>query len=80
MRRSLLVAVITRAVMCPAGQALDPSLEFTQSKPQDSTMGLAISRSTVESHGSRLWAVPNDGRSVTLNFTLPSEIEAPDEV
>jgi len=37
-------------------------------------MGLAISRSIVESHGGRLWATPHDGRGAAFHFTLPTTI------
>jgi PAS domain S-box-containing protein len=61
-----------------SGVGLDPEASerifdaFFSGKAGGLGMGLAISRSIVESHGGRLWAEPNDGPGATFVFTLPS--------
>jgi PAS domain S-box-containing protein len=61
-----------------SGPGLDPTtLEhlfdpFYTTKPQGLGMGLAISRSIIEAHRGRLWAVSNDGPGATFQITLPT--------
>jgi len=51
---------------------------FYSTKPQGMGMGLAITRSIIENHGGRLWALPNDGPGMTFQFTLPVKpVDAP---
>jgi len=49
---------------------------FHTTKPEGTGMGLAITRSIVESYGGRVWATANEGVGATFRFTLPIEAEA----
>jgi len=71
--QQLLIAVSDTGVGLPTEKADQIFDAFFTTKTQGSGMGLAISRSIVESHGGRLWATANDGRGTTFHFTLPSE-------
>jgi signal transduction histidine kinase len=70
----VLISVSDTGVGLPAGRADEIFNAFFTTKPQGSGMGLAISRSIVESHGGRLWATSHDGRGATFHFILPTVV------
>jgi PAS domain S-box-containing protein len=72
--RQLLFSVSDTGPGLPAGNVDQIFSAFFTTKPQGSGMGLAISRTIVESHGGRLWATANDGRGATFHFTLPIQV------
>lgn len=68
---NILVAVKDSGVGLDPG-SLDKIFEaFYTTKEEGMGMGLSISRSIIEAHGGRLWAIPNDGKGMTFQFTLP---------
>src|ERR671924_2035173 len=73
----LLISISDTGVGLPAEKADQIFNAFFTTKPQGSGMGLAISRSIVESHGGRLWATANDGRGATFHFILPVAVAEP---
>ena len=62
-----------------SGAGIDPACSetifeaFHTTKPGGMGMGLAISRSIVESHGGRLWVAAGQGAGATFSFVLPGE-------
>jgi PAS domain S-box-containing protein len=70
----VLISVSDTGVGLPAERADEIFNAFFTTKPQGSGMGLAISRSIVESHGGRLWATSHDGRGATFHFTLSTAV------
>jgi PAS domain S-box-containing protein len=68
----LRISVSDSGVGLPQGSERIFTAFFT-TKPQGTGMGLAISRSIIESHGGRLSASANTARGATFQFTLPFE-------
>jgi signal transduction histidine kinase len=72
----ILVSVSDTGIGLPphlAERIFDP---FFTTKPHGTGMGLRISRSIIESHGGRLWAVGSPGRGATFHLSLPVALTA----
>ena len=68
----ILISVNDTGPGLPQGKGDQIFDAFYTTKAQGSGMGLAISKSIVESHGGRIWANGNGGRGATFHFTLPA--------
>jgi PAS domain S-box-containing protein len=74
--RQILVSVADTGVGLQSEDVEQIFNAFFTSKSQGTGMGLRISRSIVESHGGRLWAISAGGPGATFQFYLPVEAAA----
>jgi hypothetical protein len=64
-----------------SGSGLDPTAmerlfdAFYTTKDDGMGIGLSVSRSIIENHHGRLWAIPNDGLGATFSFSIPRSSE-----
>ena len=72
----VLVSVNDTGVGLPLQQADQVFEAFFTTKPHGTGMGLAISRSIVDSHGGRLWASNNSPCGASFCFALPANAQA----
>jgi len=49
---------------------------FFTTKPEGMGLGLSISRRIIEDHGGTLWAIANEEKGATIQFTLPASSES----
>ena len=81
-RREVVVATMrsgdtVEVAVSDTGAGIAPSIAdnlfvpFFTTKTRGLGLGLAISRSIIENHGGRLWAIPNGEAGTTFRFSLP---------
>ena len=81
-RREVVVATMRsgdtiEVAVSDTGAGIAPSIAdnlfvpFFTTKTRGLGLGLAISRSIIENHGGRLWAIPNGEAGTTFRFSLP---------
>ena len=71
----LMISISDTGVGLDAGNTERIFDAFHTTKPQGTGMGLAITRSIVESYGGRVWAAPNETVGATFRFSLPIDAE-----
>jgi signal transduction histidine kinase len=72
----LVVSVSDTGVGIPADKMEQVFSAFVTTKAAGTGMGLAISRTIVESHDGKIWAEANSGPGATFHFTLPAAGDA----
>ena len=71
----LIISISDTGIGLPAEDTERIFDAFHTTKPQGTGMGLAITRSIVESFGGRVWATPNERIGATFHFILPIDPE-----
>jgi two-component system sensor kinase FixL len=71
------VAISDRGHGIPGEKLTQIFKPFLTTKSEGLGMGLAISKTIVESHGGRIWAENNPGGGATFRFTLKAAGDAP---
>jgi signal transduction histidine kinase len=69
--RTMLVAVRDVGIGTDSDDLDQLFRAFHTTKANGMGVGLAISRSIIEAHGGRIWAVRNSGPGMTFQFTVP---------
>ncbi len=72
----VLLRINDTGIGLPPQQAEQIFNAFFTTKAQGTGMGLAISRSIVDSHGGRIWAAGNPPRGASFYLSLPTKAEA----
>ena len=72
----ILISICDTGIGFPTELAEEIFNPFFTTKVNGTGMGLRISRSIIEAHGGRMWAVSSAGRGATFHFTLPAGLQA----
>jgi signal transduction histidine kinase len=72
----LLISISDTGIGLPPNHSDRIFSAFFTTKDHGTGMGLAISRSIIESHGGRLWAADHAGPGATFQFYLPADSAA----
>lgn len=73
--KHLVVSVTDNGVGLPSERTDEIFNAFFTTKPHGTGLGLSIGRTIVEAHGGKLWAIQNDSKGATIQFSLPLNSE-----
>jgi signal transduction histidine kinase len=69
--RLLLVSISDTGIGLPVEEVHRIFDAFFTTKTRGTGLGLALTRSIIQSHGGKIWAAPNPEAGATFNFALP---------